>query len=278
MSLPEYLYKYRPVNAMTLMSLLNTYNWFSKPSSFNDPFDCHIKISNKKISFKEYMDRYIHSTYNKIPVDGEVYKIAFPKGSVSKDEFTDDFHNLIDNFREHLEFDVKNRFILSLSENFDNTTMWSHYSDNHTGICLEFSPKELIKNDKPEDFYIKVEYKKPNKIDFNAYNLFAYCENNQNIDKYKQIIDEIVSTKSDDWAYEAEWRVVHNREGAMGYYQHALTGVYFGLRCGVEEKRAIRNILANVRMSFFQMVRSENQFGLDALPMTKESEFWHTMP
>lgn len=88
----------------------------------------------------------------------------------------------------------------------------------------------------------------------------------------------MVLTKSDDWEYESEWRIVHAEVGPVGFYPEALKGVYFGLRCGVEEKVAIRNILFDRRMAFFQMRRKKSGFGIEAIPMSKDSIYWEQSP
>lgn len=274
--IPKYLYKYRPINHLTFMSIINNYNWFSHPKSFNDPFDCQFDICDKEVSYDEYMNLYLHSKYgSKLPKEGTVL-IEFPKGSIEHNQLTREFREIALDFGQHVKKDVTERSVLSLSEKFDNTTMWSHYSDNHQGICLEFCPATLVGH--AEGVLHKVKYLPAGKINFNAYELYARCSNNRNFEQYKQIINEMVLTKSDDWEYESEWRIVHAEVGPVGFYPEALKGVYFGLRCGVEEKVAIRNILFDRRMAFFQMRRKKSGFGIEAIPMSKDSIYWEQSP
>ena len=47
----------------------------------------------------------------------------------------------------------------------DNTLLWSHYADEHQGICLEF------------DFYEEIKLIKNNKIDIEKFNSFYLIHN-----------------------------------------------------------------------------------------------------
>jgi Protein of unknown function (DUF2971). len=258
------------------MSIINSYNWFSKPVSFNDPFDCQFNVSTKEVSFDDYIKLYSKAKYNSPPPEEGCIRVEFPKGAIVNNSFTSQFKEHVHGFGAHVSLDVKERSILSLSENFDNTTMWSHYANNHEGICVEYNPLILI--NKAVGVLHKVKYLNPNEIEFNAYKLFASCSNNRDVEQYKSLINEMFLTKSNDWAYEKEWRIVHNAAGKVNYDPDSLTAIYFGLRCGVEEKIAIRNILANKRMAFFQMIKKSQGLGVEAYPMTKDSEYWFNMP
>jgi hypothetical protein len=261
---------------MTLMSIINSYNWFSKPESFNDPFDCQFNVSTEEISLEEYMQLYSKAKYNKPIYEQGYIRFEMPKGAIANNSFTLQFKETIHDFGAHVSLDVKERSILSLSESFDNTTMWSHYANNHEGIYIEYNPLILI--NKAVGVLHKVKYLKPDDIVFNAYKLFACCSSNRDFEQYKSLINEMFLTKSNDWAYEKEWRIVHNASSKVSYDPSSLTAIYFGLRCGTEEKIAIRNILANKRMAFFQMVKKSPGLGIEAYPMTKDSEYWFNMP
>ena len=43
-------YKYRKWNDYTKDILLNDEFWFAKPNTFNDPFDCQIRVSRHDIN------------------------------------------------------------------------------------------------------------------------------------------------------------------------------------------------------------------------------------
>jgi hypothetical protein len=79
--------------------------------------------------------------------------------------------------------------IYCLTPHPDLTLMWSHYADNHRGICLEFSTEnnDLFSN------ACKVSYRK----EYPQWSLHT-------MDEYL----EVFLTKSDDWKYEEEYRII----------------------------------------------------------------------
>jgi hypothetical protein len=84
--------------------------------------------------------------------------------------------------------------VYCLAERCDNSLMWSHYTDSHKGICLEFDARA-----DPFIQAAKVIYRK------------TYPEFDITKPGYEPLI-----TKSDVWAYEHEWRIIsEERTGAQ---------------------------------------------------------------
>ncbi len=80
-----------------------------------------------------------------------------------------------------------NRYrIYCLSEKPDVPLMWGHYSGSHTGICLEFDARRA-----PFAAAEKIQY-------VSAYPAFDVLRGSY----------ESLFTKSADWSYEAEWRLI----------------------------------------------------------------------
>lgn len=86
--------------------------------------------------------------------------------------------------------------IACFSEVYDSLLMWSHYADYHRGICLEYSFEDIKKlvpfcpiiyTDQFENFLNYIDIRKE-EINREAMKLFL--------------------SKSKDWAYENEWRIV----------------------------------------------------------------------
>lgn len=260
------------------MSILNSYNWFSNPTDFNDPFDCQIDLECREIPFDEYMKHYVLAKYGETLKEGVMYEHSFPVDAIVDGHFTSSFRELMIDFRKHVQEEVRRGGVLSLSGKFDNTTMWSHYADNHQGICIEYEPALFNGAQDIHKICSKVNYMDKKDISFNIYELYAKCSNNQNKNQFDKLLKELALTKSDDWKYEEEWRLFHKNKGIMRYSDLAIKGIYFGLNCGLEEKRAIRNILGNKLMSFFQMVKSPHGLYLESHPMSKNSKYWSTSP
>ena len=82
--------------------------------------------------------------------------------------------------------------IICLSGTFDCPLMWGHYADSHKGVCLGF--------DVDEDLLLKVEY-----VDN------PLCLNlNKNQNLTEDNARSIISTKSNLWKYEKEYRFFVN--------------------------------------------------------------------
>lgn len=92
--------------------------------------------------------------------------------------------------------------LLSLSENRDSLLMWAHYAASHAGFVIGFeSPEEILAGASPHRHIAKVRYavERPSKITF---------EEITN--------DELLLTKSKEWEYEQEWRILDSLFSADG--------------------------------------------------------------
>lgn len=134
--------------------------------------------------------------------------------------------------------------VLSLTEEFDNELMWSHYSDNHYGCLLSFQPiKEL---DSPFSECKKVDYVEGNRVIGSGLDIIL----NQDFSTLnKETIQSICFTKSHMWSYEKEWRLITRREYSENdfdyfkFYPQELKSVTFGVRTSISEREEILKIL-----------------------------------
>ena len=173
--------------------------WLSQAGEFNDPFDCAFLYNHHS---KEIYDR-----------DTE-YNLAVKEGLKQYDR---------DKESEKLQQKV---FVACFSERNNSMLMWSHYAEQHTGLCVGYRLHELIKK----------------------YNIFPVIYNNQmpqisdisNADEgilYKSIL-----TKCVDWSYEKEWRIIvidKSKEGCNGKlisFEKPVS-IYMGVRQGRTEKK-----------------------------------------
>lgn len=105
--------------------------------------------------------------------------------------------------------------VLSLSEEPLSVTMWTHYAQNHEGLCVQLSTRgnQFFGRAK------KVRY-------LEHYPGFHALET-----PMSEQYDKIFLTKSPEWSSEREWRLVHHAgPGNYPFPPDALTGVIFGLR------------------------------------------------
>jgi hypothetical protein len=118
----------------------------------------------------------------------------------------------------------------SFSEECDNILMWSHYANDHKGICLRFKSKY-----KPTPF--KTEYM----LTINFKDAPLYRINYQNVapskvnflDKtFTKRVAEFIQIKALNWKYEKEYRIILAEPLASNknkFKKEELEGIIFGL-------------------------------------------------
>jgi hypothetical protein len=90
----------------------------------------------------------------------------------------------------------------------------------------------------------------------------------------RQIMDEVIYTKSSDWAYEREWRVSAGRGRSDGPYEDVpfnakeLDGVIFGVRTVEAERRALA---ASLKACYPHVELLQAKARSDAFALTIES-------
>jgi hypothetical protein len=109
----------------------------------------------------------------------------------------------IDSCEEILEKSMNNMMnkwnICSFSETYDNILMWSHYSNDHKGFCVEYQYEEL--REYCEKALLPIRYS--DKIPCGDLNIE---------DSHK-----ILFSKAKQWQYELEWRFVGQPRSSEKY-------------------------------------------------------------
>ena len=129
--------------------------------------------------------------------------------------------------------------IFCLSETKDNLLMWSHYANNHTGAVVEFL--SLPEVDSPLICAQPVRYSKTMpKLDFSG--LIGVEQ------LTRQTMEMLTLTKSSDWEYEQEWRIVSGLRDRsqpyeiLPYAPEEVGSVYLGCKMSDGDKEEIIDI------------------------------------
>lgn len=91
-------------------------------------------------------------------------------------------------------------FIFCFSEKCDSLLMWGHYADEHKGICIGYNLKNLIENYDCLPVIYNKQMPQIKDIDFNS----------------PETLYECILTKSVDWKYEYEWRIIKIDKNSNG--------------------------------------------------------------
>ena len=228
---PQYIYRYMPLNELTMLSLKEHYLWFSSFSSFNDPYEGKIRVS--KNYTKEDLIAFYTSREHMMTETDKTELLADPNGFIEKG---------MQLLREGIK-------ICCFSTICDNLLMWAHYADKHRGICLQF---DIVEDDRNAlDALMHVQYTNMNYS-------FNYIHDS---DGY---IRKLVCTKALDWAYENEIRVSKTAiDGNKCYYNpKMLKSVIFGCKTEKEDIEKIKHILPE-GVTFKQCVLNDYAFKID---------------
>lgn len=170
--------------------------------------------------------------------------------------------------------------ILSLCSCKDNLLMWSHYAQNHEGICLSFSKKKPHKgNNILQDarFTKEVTYSNNHLTMLDIFPFYKSSPPNDKIDceAMQETINKVFCRKSRDWEKEQEWRVIldiskcneKNENGASQPFPGQLDCIYFGVKCPSKTIEAVKkavNIGNYGYKTFFKKASlKQHAYGLD---------------
>lgn len=240
---PKNLYKYRIWNDFTKEILLENKLYFSCANEFNDPFDCSINLKMDGTR-KQWSDATIKARTNVLgrnPTRQERKKIRY-LFNVAK---MSDKNQMGENFTEILRRDMG---VYCFSSCRDNILMWSHYANNHRGICLIFNYNDL-------HAVRKVNYE----IDYPSVSYF-------NDDEEKRVTARYF-TKAENWAYENEYRIAipNLANKKVNFAPQVLKGVIIGCCMSKENVEELDLILKSrgTPIKLYRAEKKKQQFGLD---------------
>jgi hypothetical protein len=147
-----------------------------------------------------------------------------------------------DKLNKDIELFLSDALIFCLTEDHDNLVMWAHYADNHRGGVVKFLPVKEV--DSP-----LLEAK--NVIYSRNIPAIEYSNVFDNTPEVRQsIIDAFTLTKSTDWQYEREWRIVTwskdptKKSSLRPFAEKEVGGLYLGCRMCEADKSELIGIMA----------------------------------
>lgn len=242
------MYKYYKFSDYTEQIFTANEIYFPSPNEFNDPFDSKVRHVfegpryQKKTFLRERLCR-MYPDKSRREINQMVrtgIKTPFVQAELDRSE---------NGHRDKMG-------IYCMTEKRDNILMWAHYSEHHTGFCLEF--------DAQNEFFaraleVKYEVKYASKLP--TINI-AESDHMDN----EQLADRIL-TKAKDWEYEQEWRIVNHWEGPgiKRFPPSALTGVIMGCRISDAHRTFLTGLVKNrdPRPKVYQAQVKKGEFGLD---------------
>ena len=250
---PPYLYKYRSMTSAGLEEVFQQRKiYLNDATKFNDPFECRPALTFHQSSLKREI-LLKEMTKHRFPnVDKRtVKKLMKGKAPLLTNPTT---------LRLAYEGFVKTVGIYCLSEKNDDLLMWSHYSDCHRGLCLQF----------------KTSMETP--LFWEAFKVIYQDEypiiNVMDMGKAEEFRKALL-TKSTHWAYEEEWRILKmEKEGGPGYYPFSpdsLSGIIFGALMSNKDKNPLIDWTEKypTKIALYQATLNGSRYQLDIKEISK---------
>jgi hypothetical protein len=257
--LPKRLYKYRAFSNRVLDMLVADELYYADPSDFNDPLDSrpNLEADLPADDLEHLLSRLVEQRI-KAEMTSAAASIKY-RGPRTIDHIARHSQNraarLLDEIRynagnpisevaeplqfllaQYLEEELLRRYdrgIVSFGLRATCPLMWSHYGDQHRGICAGYS----IPADAAPSLH-KINYGGSRNVKASD---VAIMDNNP---VARRRVDEaVLLRKAGSWRYEREWRLI----GTRGPHDSPLEleEVIFGMRCGSTVKYAITKALEN---------------------------------
>jgi len=269
---PDTFFKYMTAEIAKIVLVSHKLRW-SSPQLFNDPFDVQreFNLGFGGEELKKYLEEEIRNLISAkdIPdlssnpnveqlikclrkeddADTRNKKLAVWIDRIDRITQNNENSDNYKKMKEQWSTLIPEFRILCLSEECDIMPMWSHYSESHKGAVIELqclngldSPwlaaKPVVYQDSPPILATKQEWIKS-----------ITGQKALDIKNWK-FYEPYTLTKTTDWEYEKEWRIVFfMRPGESGYYSdhyfnpQEIRSIYLGCKISDEDANDITSLL-----------------------------------
>jgi hypothetical protein len=273
------LYKFREFNTNNLTALSNKQLWFSNQSDFNDPFEgAHIKDNQIP---QDILDTFICKS--KADIGNEKFSEMLTEMGLIEGEFTNS--ELFQKIAEHdlqviIDIIHNSKIVcLSLSEPkndpINNNLMWSHYADGLRGFCLVFD-SDLLQ----QDIYsssnktmrpIQIQYQSnPNTLKLLDFMKSESIFGSDDYINFVQSVTETIATKSTEWSYENEFRILTLDKSNFHYYsENSLMQVIVGEKMPQVQRKLLLDIIkaSHPEIKFKEARLMSNSYALEIVTL-----------
>ncbi len=238
------LYKYHKANDYLLEIIKRNSLWCSNPNDFNDPFDMRFLIDYK-------------SLYDQLRSDAEKdFNMKYPAlthliPNAIQGVTDEQLNDFVLEWNEKVISDLKRFGICSLSKKQDDLLMWSHYTDKYNGVCLKFDFSE-----KSDISFMPLPVK--------------YSDEFPSIRPDEVPNEHFCITKSSDWKYEEEFRIIAPKQGYVSFNKGCLKEVIFGFKVTHVYMKEVIDVAVNCgyeNLTYKTVKINNEKYQLDFLPL-----------
>lgn len=144
--------------------------------------------------------------------------------------------------------------ICSLTEKRDNKVMWSLYSNQYAGYCIEYEipkRKELIPNLCPVIYTKKANNSFIEKLLEYAVSAMLRAVSSGNLSGNIGAAMELFCTKDSDWSYQSEWRIIANADARCTYMP--IRAIYLGFKVSKYHERQMKQRARKLGFELYKM-------------------------
>lgn len=216
--------------------------YLSDPNKFNDPFDCRANLTIHESILKR--NHYIREMIRKyFPGKTRKEQESLIKEAKIKINEGDYQYQIYEESRKIFG-------VYCLSDKNDDLLMWSHYSEGHKGLCIEFdtSYDGLLFGTSMKVIYSD-QYPTVNIMDIG------------NLKEFQKAF----FTKSKHWEYEQEWRIFRMGHGEYSFEARELSGVILGALIHDDKKKIILDWISKypTKINIYQANINNTRYQLD---------------
>lgn len=249
------LFKYRSFSATTVQALVHDQVYLANPAAFNDPMDtrpvvvCDVDLAALQELVATLIQRRLTA---EMTAAAETIRYRGPKtiaqieklglshvqqtlSEVAYHATNPDYDNQEEAHRlmlvELLQQELMQQYtggVFSLAEKVDCPLMWSHYGDQHNGLCIGYS----VIGEWPSNLY-QVNYGGSRLIQASLISRMVQGD----AAARAELDQAVLLSKAGSWRYEREWRLIGER--GLGDSPFELEDVTFGFRCPSAVKWAV---------------------------------------
>jgi hypothetical protein len=258
--IPQPLYKYRIWQDQYGRRILTDNEiYLASPDQFNDPFENSYPFKYKEEQFTpDNIFLKLSDTGRKqwpYITDKELHKRCYERQHSGAFDNGHYWKELYEEFREE---NNKIFGIYCLTSKRDNLLMWSHYTNSHYGFCVgldKFVLYDVVQGSLGPAIYDSK---------FPELDIF---------EKSAGVLTRLLSTKSKEWAYEDEYRLikVSGARKICGFPNKAILEIILGHKMPEKDKDEIMEI-ANTKFPHAQIFQSQislGEFKLDMIPIIR---------
>ena len=222
---------------------------------------------------KNQIDINPHTLYSYVPfdknsIDAIVQGYKYANEIFDFNDPTDPIVKLIGEKKDKEEIKelLKKIRIACFSTSPLNALMYSHYTDKHKGICIEYDFSNFNKKDTTTSTLLEVKYKEELKIDSEISQISM--KSDDDTDKEISFLD-LFRTKHLNWEYEKEYRVMTYDEtdevNKVGKIYLPIKAIYLGKDFPQDNRKLITELIKGKGIKLYQVrLHEHNVFRLEA--------------